>query len=336
MPSKIAFKLNCSNQSKNTGVYYKIAIVSIAFLYSFALFYFIPMDDSIKDRLNYLVYSSNSEIIALRYLSSGVMPFLVNEPVWLIINITLNKFLTAENVVSSIIFFSAFVTAYLVLNSNPKHFVFLLFILIFPQVIGKYVIHLRQGFAISIFLLGWFTLSKPWRWLLFGLTPFIHASFFFVLVLLFYTSILKKLKFANDLRTVAVVSLGLFIGLGLGFIANILGARQAEEYEFSIANISGLGFLFWLIVFILFWMQGRLFTKENAFAMNVIVFYLTTYFLVEVTGRIFESTVIVVLLVSLGLTSWRRLFFLVLITFFLVLSWFIRLNQPFLGWGTGL
>lgn len=208
--------------------------------------------------------------------------------------------------------------------------------LIFPQVIGKAVVHIRQGLAISVFLLGWFTLSKPWRWLLFALTPLIHGSFFFVLFLYGFTWFLQQLRFALDLRTIATVLLGLMIGLGLGSIASLLGARQAGEYEFSTAAVSGLGFLFWLCVFVLYWLQGRNFAKENALAMVAITFYLTTYFLIEVTARIFESMVVIVLLASLCLTSWRRKILIAAMTAFVGFSWLLRLNQPWLGWGTGL
>jgi hypothetical protein len=336
MQLNITNRSNPFSQLQSVSVFYKISIVMIALLYSLALVYLSLMDTGmIKDRSNYLTYASGSDIFFFHYISRGILSFLFNEPVWLAINISLSQFLSPENVVLAIVFFSAFVSAYLILKTNPKYFVFLLFLLVFPQVIGKYVVHLRQGLAISIFLLGWFTLSKPWRWFLFGLTPFIHASFFFCTFLLAYTSILKNLKFAIDLRTVAVVSLGLVVGLGLGFLGSLLGARQAEVYDFSVGDVSGLGFLFWLGVFVLYWLQGRNFTRENAFAMSAIAFYLTTYFLIEVTGRIFESTVIIVLLASLGLTAWRRKVFLAAITLFVLLSWLMRLNQPWLGFGVG-
>lgn len=321
------------NNNINSG--YKLGILLLSFVYAFVLANYIPMDGLIKDRQNYLEYAGASEVIILRYLSGGYLSLFANEPVWLSINIILNQFFEPVTTIKLIIFFTAFVTAYLVLRVNPKYFVFLLFMLFFPQVIGKAVVHIRQGLAISIFLLGWFTISKPWRWLLFALIPLIHASFFFVLFLYGFTWFLQQLKFALDLRTIATVLLGLMIGLGLGFIASLLGARQANGYEFSAAAVSGLGFLFWLGVFVLYWLQGRNFVKENALAMAAIAFYLTTYFLFEVTARIFESMVIIVLLASLGLTSWRRKIFIATITAFVGLSWLLMLNQPWLGWGTG-
>lgn len=314
---------------------YLIVILIVALVYAISLIYLIPME-GIKDRENYLVYASSSDAIQLRYYSLGVLNAFTNEPIWLFINIILGNFLLPEQTISLIIFFSAFISSFLILKSNPHFFIFLLFILFFPQIIGKYIIHLRQGLAITIFLLGWFSTSKPWRIFWLSLTPFIHASFFFILFLLIYTHFLKKIKLAIDLRIIAVIVSGLALGLSLEYIVVILGARQADEYTFSSENISGLGFLFWLGIFILYWSQGYTFINKNTFAMVVMAFYLSTYFLIEVTGRVFESSVIIVLLASLDLTAWRKNICFFMIISFELLGWFIRLDQPWFGWGTGL
>ena len=321
------------NNSKSPD--YKLGISLLAFFYAYVLANYVPMDSSIKDRMNYLEYAGNSEIIILGFISKGYLNLFVNEPIWLSTNIVLNQYFEPETTLRIIIFFTASVTAYLVLSVNPRFFLFLLFILIFPQVIVKSVVHIRQGFAISIFLLGWFTISKPWRWLLFSLTPLIHASFFIVLFLCSFTWFLNHLKLASDLRMIATVFIGLVVGLGLAIIASFLGVRQASEYEFTGTDVSGLGFLFWLCILVIYWSQGREFAKKNTFAMVAIGFYLTTYFLVEVTARIFESMFIIVLLASLGLTSWRRIVFIGATVTLVVLSWSLRLNQPVLGLGAG-
>ncbi|BDX03990.1 hypothetical protein MACH16_27380 [Marinomonas pontica] len=323
------------NYKGEGGAFYKFTALLLSFLYAFLLSYFLPMDDAIKDRANYLVYAGGSDLIILRYISGGVLSFVFNEPIWLSINIFLSLFFAPEQVVSFVIFFSASVTAYLILQDNPRFFLFLLFFLIFPQVIGKYVVHLRQGLAISVFLLGWFCLSMKLRWLLFISASLIHASFFFIIALYILSVITRKLNFAIDLRSFVIFIFGLIVSFGLGFVATLLGARQSNEYDFSAAEVSGLGFIFWLGVLVLYWLQGREFTKRHAFSMTVLVFYLTTYFFIEVTGRIFESVVIIVLLSSLELTNWRKKLFILACVFFVFLSWLLRINQPWLGWGTG-
>ncbi|WP_272694362.1 EpsG family protein [Providencia sp. PROV036] len=322
-------KLHLYNNNK---IAYTLIILTISFLYAFSLVYFFPME-SITDRENYLVYASNSDLIQNRYLSRGILSFFTNEPLWLTINTFLSYFFSPTYVVSLIIFLSAFISAYLILQYKPKFIVFLFIILFFPPVIGKYIAHLRQGLAISIFLIGWFSASKNWRLFFFVLTPFIHASFFFVLLLLIISHFLNRIKFAIDLKIVAIIIFGLALGLGLGYITTIIGARQAEEYKFSAENISGLGFVFWLSILLLYLNQGRFFSSKNTFAIVTIVFYLSTYFLIEVTARIFESTMIIVLLSSLDLTSWRRNICFLLIISFELINWFIRFNKPWFGWG---
>lgn len=320
------------NKRINTHAYY-ILILFISLAYAYSLASIIPMTDEIKDRLNYLSYPVNSAVIGFYYFSKGVLSFIFNEPLWLGLNAGLNLFLLPEQVVFGFVFFSSFVTSILILKSDPKYFLFLLFLLIFPQIIGKYVVHLRQGLAITIFLIGWFSVSKSWRWFFFVLTPFIHASFFFVIFLYGFVWVLKKLNFAIDLRTIAIILLGLMVGFSFGMLAGALGARQGELYGRNSADVSGLGFLFWFGVLVVYWLQGRDFTKENAFAMAALTFYLATYFFADITGRVFESMLIIVLLASLGLTSWRRKVFVAAILVFTGLSWLLRFNQPWLGWG---
>ncbi|MGI2100258.1 EpsG family protein [Shewanella oncorhynchi] len=321
--------------SSDTRLGYKLFISLLAFLYSLALVFIIPID-AVMDRANYLIYASDSELIFARYFFSGFLSILTNEPVWLILNVFLNIFFTAENVVFIVIFFSSFVSSYLVLKSNPKYFLFLLFILFVPQIVSKYIVHLRQGLAISFFLIGWSLTNTKWRFLYFFITPFIHSSFFFVLFLYFFTEISFKLKLARDIRGVLVVFLGLSLGLGLGYVANLVGARQANEYNFSSTNISGLGFIFWFGVFSLYWFQGRGFVRKHAFSISALIFYLSTYFLIEVTGRIFESMIIFVLLASLDLTAWRRKAFIFALFLYVVLTWLPKINQPWLGWGVAV
>ena len=328
---KIIFQL--VNHKYKLSLEYHLIVIIIALVYASLLAIAIPSTEVIKDRINYLGYADSSSLIVLDYLRQGWISVIFNEPIWLGLNIGLKFFLTAEQVVNLIIFFSAFTVSYLILKVNPKAFLFLLLLLFLPQVIGKFVVHLRQGLAISIFLVGWFTASKPWRWFLFALTPLIHVSFFFVVLLLAYVSILNKLKFALDLRTVAVVALGLTVGIGLEFVAGMLGARQIQRYEFSTGDVSGLGFLFWLVILALYWMQGRTFAKKHAFEIATLTFYLTTYFLIEVTGRIFESTIAISLLAGLNLTAWRRAAFIGVVIFFAVVGWLMNFGQPWLGWG---
>lgn len=288
-------------------------------------------DVHFKDFSNYLVYADSSWLIALRYADGGLLRILSNEPVWLLMNTGLGLFLDPETVVRTIIFFGATSVAWLILRHYPQHFVWLILFLFLPQVIKNYLIHLRQGAAIAVFLWGWFAVNRSSRWLLIGLTPFIHASFFFLLALLALTWFLRSIRFAPDLKTITYVGAGIAVGLGLGVLAELLGTRQAAQYAFERTDVSGLGFLLWLMILGIMLSAGKSWLREHAFESGIVTFYLTTYWLIEVTARIFESGLVVVLLAGLTLRGWRRQAFLGIVLGVGALSWVLSIGRPALG-----
>jgi len=284
---------------------------------------------------SYLVNADSSWLIALGYADGGMLRILSNEPVWLLMNAGLGLFLESEMVIRTIIFFGASSVAWLILRHYPQHFIWLILFFFLPQVIKNYLIHLRQGAAIAVFLWGWFAVNRSSRWLLMGLTPFIHASFFFLLALLALTWILRSIRFAPDLKTITYVAAGIAVGLGLGVLVELLGARQGAVYEFKRADVSGLGFLLWLMILGVMLSAGKTWLREHAFESGVVTFYLATYWLIEVTARIFESGLIVVLLAGLTLRGWRQKAFLGIVLGAGALAWVLRIGRPALGFASG-
>lgn len=308
-------------------------VLPLVFALAYAVFLTSLPLDVFSDRVNYLNYAENSWNILEHYFTAGPLVAIFNEPLWLLINAGLAKLFPPEVVLRLIIFSPAFMTAWFVLRYDSKQVVWLLLFLLLPQVVGYHITGLRQGMAIAVFLAGWFSCRVSLRWLLLATTPFIHASFFFVLLLLGFTKLLRSLRFAGDLRTLFFIMLGIVISSSLSFIAVLTGARQSGVYEFTMTNVSGFGVLFWLLIFIIMVMQGRTFMRRHAFEMGCILFYLSTYFLIEVTARIFESALLLVLLSCLQLTGWRRFSFLALICSYFTLQYLTRLQAPLLGFG---
>ncbi|BBO73549.1 hypothetical protein DSCW_09660 [Desulfosarcina widdelii] len=68
--------------------------------------------------------------------------------------------------------------------------------------------------------------------------------------------------------------------------------------------------------------------------MGTIFFYLATYFFVEVTGRLFESTVILALLAGLSLTDWLRNVFLFLVSMQSLFYYVSNIYQSWMGFGS--
>jgi hypothetical protein len=287
-----------------------------------------------SDRTSYLNYAAYSWDILNQNWSHSPLVALANEPLWLLINSCLAYFLPVELTLRVIIFVPAAVVAWIVLQQSPRKFVWLVLILLFPAVIRNHITALREGMALAVFLLGWFSKSKPLRWLAMGCAPFIHSSFFFVLGLLGLARMALKLHLGPDLRTLLFAATGIFMGLLVGRLSSLLGARQASEYNFTMAeNASGLGFIFWALVLVVMCLQGRCYMRLHAFELGTILFYLSTYFFIEISARIFESSLLLVLLAGLQLTGWRRAVFLMLILCLTALQYARQYSQPWLGWG---
>lgn len=300
---------------------YKIVVFLLSITYAFFLSNL--KIDAFKDRDNYFVYASSSWDILTANLSQSIVSTLSNEPLWLLVNSTLSLFLIPENVVRCLIFFSSFVTAYFLLNVSPKNIILLILILIFPQVIKNYIIHLRQGFALAIFILGWFSVNNNKKILFFLLAPLIHSSFFFIITLLGFSYLISRMRLNYDISIVFNILIGLFFGLNLAYISSFFKVRQAETYDFTADNISGLGFIFWFFVLLTYLIEGRSFIQKNILSINFLVFYLVLYFFIEVSGRIFESVAVFVLMSGIFLTGLRKVLFVSGFIFYLAFSLYL-------------
>lgn len=311
---------------------FRVVTLVIALLYG-AILSQIP-NENFFDYSNYLQYAEAPWAALLVNWAINPLSALANEPVWLGLNAGLALVFEPEGVVRAIIFLSASTVALKVLRFNPKLLPLLFLLLFMPMVIKNFLIHLRQGVAIAIFLLGWFASSR-WRVPVMVLAASVHISFAFILLILGLAWTARRLHLGPDLRAVVFIGTGVSIGAGLGWLAALFGARQAQEYDFVMAEVSGFGFVLWALILALMCLEGRKYLRNYMFESGVVFFYLATYFLIEVTGRIFESGAILVFLGVFNLTSWRRNAALLVLATMALVQWGARLNQPMLGFGLG-
>lgn len=289
--------------------------------------------DNLKDRSNYLVYAAFSGTLQERYLQAGWRSFIFNEPAWLAINDLLGQFLAPAEVVWTIIFASASILALVVLVRGPKDFLARLLLLVVPLIIKNYIIHLRQGVAITVFMVALSVNRRSLRWALMALTPLIHSSFFFIVILYILSAVLVRIFKQVFPQVLVLTIVSVPAALAISAVAEWSGARQAESYDFTAADISGLGFLLWAAVFILMVTAGPSFVRSNLFSAGVLAFYLSCYFWVEIGGRILESGLVAVCLSALRLQSGRKLAFFLILLFLTIFTYASRWNQPWLGWG---
>ncbi|NNG45155.1 hypothetical protein HJP15_19910 [Pseudoalteromonas sp. NEC-BIFX-2020_002] len=323
--------LDVYKNTSNRQAYYIYLCVFFASIYALMLSS-LPVNETIVDRINYIYYAEKSHVIFARYQSKGLFSVLFNEPLWLIVNIVLSSIGDPTFIIKVIVFSSSFTVAYFVLTTNPKGFLFLLLLLLFPQVIGKFIVHIRQGFAISIFILGIMSGNERVRFFLIICTPFIHSSFFFIVFFAALCSQLQTSKLGEDVSSVVAVFISLLLGSSILVVGTFLGARQVSEDSVT-TSASGFGFVFWSAILVLYYLAGKDFIRRYIFSISCIVLYLATYFFTVYTARIFESGLIFAVLAALNLSPMRRLMAYSLFVFLFLISIFGRLGRPLLGFG---
>ena len=287
-----------------------------------------------KDRSNYLSYAENSLGILLFNLASGLDSLIFNEPIWLTINILLSQFFESEIIVQMIIALPLIIISNKITSNNDHKILVILLIMLVPQVLKNHIIHLRQGVALCFFIIGFYS-NKFWiRNTLQVLSCFIHSSFFIVFFIRLFDHFLGKLKI-NLFFQIIITAIVLFlIGTLAIQIASVLGARQGERYTAVLTNVSGLGFVFWSIIYVIFLSAGRRFLRAKSFQMSIFSFYLVNYFTFPVAARVFESGLLLILLAGLDLKGYRRLMFIFLVLAFSALGLALKIDQPMLGWGS--
>ncbi len=283
------------------------------------------------DRESYYRYAINSSFLLEKYSNWGIVPLLANEPLWLLINGILSSFLSPESTLRCLIFFPATIISWIVLIRYPKYFFWIMLFLMYPAIIKNHIIHLRQGVAIAIFLIGWFCNNSVLRWIVYACTPFVHGSFLFICAILFLSRMLTFIKFGYDLRSGIFLSISVGLGMLFTWLVNLVGARQGGYNDFSAIQVSGLGFIFWSLIFSLWLFQGKKFLRTYVFESGVLLIYLGTYWTITVSARIFESGILLILIAGLSLTGWRKQLFLTAFLMIFLSQWLIYMNRPGFG-----
>lgn len=287
---------------------------------------------SVKDRLAYFVYALDSDKILDIYKSKGIITIISNEPIFLYLNIFLNQFFDGITIVSIFIYSSYSLTVFLI-SQKLNYRIFPIFVYTFmPQVLKNNVMQTRQGVAVAIYLFGFLSKNKKVRWLRF-IAPFIHTSLAFMLLVELYESIVQKYKLskASILLFFSIISLT-FAQL-LPIISQLMGDRRANTYSFGLdQTASGLGFIFWLVFFIVAFKYMR--DSEYAiFSLCGIVFYLSTYFSLDIGARILESFLPIIIISVFQLPEKRYKYVLIsLLIVYALLGWYS--NNGLNGWLT--
>jgi hypothetical protein len=283
----------------------------IAFIYAIVLG-FLPQE-IFRDRIGYFDLAEKGMFWLEYYFNRGGLSGLTNEPLfWWIIG-QLSQWIAPQEVIHLVVMVPAFFLAYYTLQYQKEYFWILLGMLLLPQVVKNHLVHIRQGMAVAMFMVGWYAPNQWVKWLLIGLSPFIHGSFFIIGGLWGLNEWTQKLKF--NYRLALNAGYILLVALFLSEIARLFGARQAHYSTGVWQEVSGMGFLFWGGITTLFFIQGKDFIKQHLFSISILVLYLSTYFFVELSARIFESGMMVVLLTILSFKRYQIFTLLILLLY---------------------
>lgn len=285
---------------------YKRQLIPVMFGAIYAAYLaWLPIDGFL-DRENYVLYANSSYVIQAFYLHSYIS-YLTNEPIWLAMNVYLYEFIDVDSIIRIFIFFPAFVTSYIVMRKRNFVIPIALAIMIVPGVVQNYIVHIRQGVAVSIFLAGYFSKDRRIGYFLIALSPFVHSAFFVISGLYFACELLGRVKFIKpQWRIMLMVAAILVVAAFMEIVMASASFRQVNEYRNVETEISGLGFLAWLFMLLLICSQGVKFVEDNLFSVLSLIFYLLIYFFAPFAGRVIECVVIPIFFTGMMMPSWKK------------------------------
>jgi hypothetical protein len=265
----------------------------IFLFYSFLLLLFILSLDSslLSDRDAYAANVNNSIVVLLDKVSNFDILFFLKEPLYDVFALIL--FLLFDDgyvALPYFIIFSFSLFVFSLYRSLPFNFgfeglIFVLIILFLPLVLKNYIIHLRQGLAMSLFYFLYSSNFKHRKILLF-LPAFIHGTFLFISPIIVFFEIFSKFRMYFYFLTplFLFVLIPFFSSMFIGLNPKI---DSIEDYD---NTVSGFGFIFFFLIFFLLLFRHP--SKYlNYISLFFIYFYLMSYFVqASFSARIFESS----------------------------------------------
>lgn len=323
-----------SSQASDQGIaFYRFIVLPAALGLIYATFLTALPIDNFLDRVGYFMYARTSRSIADFY-SYSIVSYLTNEPIWLMMNSLLYSFVTDETVIRIFIFVPAFVSAYLLGSKGRYHPLLVVIALLTPGIAQNYIIHIRQGVAIAVFMVGFLSDDRRVRYAMVALAPFIHSAFFVVSPLFFVVEAARMFGNMSVYLRFGIIALALIVIVAfLGVIMSSALVRQVDEYQNIDAEFSGLGFIFWSSIFMLFISEGRQFLERNMLQILVMIFYLMIYFFAPFAGRVLECVLIPVFMSGMALSSWKRALFIIGIVLYSAQFYYVNSDLYWFGWG---
>lgn len=229
-----------------------------------------------------------------------------------------NKIIYILSIINFVLIFGSII--FLTRNDRQRALFTSIILMTSPIVMLGYVIHLRQGFALAIFLLILCVLKTNTKnfvqeqrkfMIAAFLASFFHTSFLFILPILGSYKIAKSIFNNNAIALLCVSVVVITLSIAQNILADALGARQAYDRQAFqlLANGFGLGFIFFCGFFLL-----RIITNHrNAYQVPDILTlaYILLYVTNPIAGRfllIIYTLIILTLIKSKNFNYYTPLF----------------------------
>ena len=252
-------------------------------------------NDLFKDRGSYLEHSFHGLVFVQDQLSNGLESFFFNEPVWFLYAFVVGSTLGAEFFVASTVFINSFILfvslSLLVSRYRPGwiSIIIVLIIVASPELLKNQLVHLRQGFALSIYLV-WLVLSSKNVSLKASIfCSLVHSSFFFLSFFIILFKLYRRYAPKFSAAVFILASIPALVGLFsvVDIFAEAVGARQVGKESFH--EISGFGALFWLAYLFILTLRIDRLNEIVVFAALGLVVYLCGYFVFHEISRVFKN-----------------------------------------------
>lgn len=278
-----------------------------------------------RDRDNYLRYADRPSHVFNENLKFGFLYAISNEPLFLAANYLLGLIFDPLLIPTIFAFITCFTLSFFLMKETKGFFlkiIALLYTFFIPFLFHLQLVTLRQGFAVSIFLIITMLTKDKKVWLRASfILGFVHTSFLIVFAFLFLEYILKNKDYKLKIVIYIITSVGM--ALSILFIGSLLGARQTEVYENAQTSASGLSFLLYLSLLFLLLSRGEEYLNTcpySSIAILGLTCYTSLYFTSPISGRLI-ATFLPFIFVSLFRT--KKMLSYIYILIFLVLNFYI-------------
>lgn len=283
------------------------AIVGLVYsvLLSYSDLFFGFSFDSVKDRVNYQAYF---DLEAFSLFEKFGLNLIFLEPGFVLFMAILSiPFDSSVLTVRALIAISSFIFAFSLVKIERVPTGIKMLILIFPWVLANYIMTLRQGLALSLFMYAYFHGSRNAKVLVYCIVPLIHYLFWIVVGLIGLLAILKRVRVSVGIAFVcilAAISFAIIILFFAIFNYDLFGKGELQSllalYRERIGFHVGFGWLFWFVVFLLFGSQRFSFIRDNYLSFAFLALYLIWMPFFPPISRVMQVGAPIILLAAFG------------------------------------